>query len=314
MVTGVLSLVLMAQMTEAGVLGGPCLDEKGADPQVWLQAVSRYRNQTPEAAIATAKEIVRGRCSNEHWRFELIELLTEQQQFEAATVLLDAFAARGSNAIHDRLADATPRLKPLLTSEAFRKSAIASKLRQEEADAVARRARALEALKTLPGPGKRYLARNACPFECCRFGTWTSKGEVILYESPGGGKPVAKIAKGAKVTALTGQLRVTPAPVLVRFDQPEGFSARVGSIVYLLDPIGEGFGHIWMNGRIVEGGAAWVRQVCRAPNAQCWGEFVNVEDARRAGSGDWWVRVKTADGKIGWTKQAAQFDGVDGCG
>jgi hypothetical protein len=79
----VFSALALAQSPEATVLGGPCIAEDSADivQQAWHQLVSRHTalssRDNREAAVTLAKQIVRSRCSNEHWWLKLAESLAE---------------------------------------------------------------------------------------------------------------------------------------------------------------------------------------------------------------------------------------------
>ena len=95
--------VLSGQLTELSVLGGGCAAEANpslAELKSWHESVSAYRQNEKSgdhgAAIELGKKIVRGRCSNEHWRFTLVSALSGAKRFAEAVVLLDAFYDRGS--------------------------------------------------------------------------------------------------------------------------------------------------------------------------------------------------------------------------
>jgi hypothetical protein len=51
-----------------------------------------------------------------------------------------------------------------------------------------------------PAPPSVYVSKGACPFECCRYGRWTSNRAVTLLDHPGG-HPVANVQEGAQVLA-----------------------------------------------------------------------------------------------------------------
>jgi hypothetical protein len=125
---------------------------------------------------------------------------------------------------------------------------------------------------------------------------------------------VERASKGDRVEALTGEVHLRPLPVRVRFSSPYGFTAPEGSIVYLLDYLGEGSGHVWINGKIVDSEIVAVQEHCTFPGVECWGEFVAGEDARTRSDAVWSVKVKLRSGAAGWTRDAGHFGGIDKCG
>ena len=210
--------VLCAQLTELSVLGGSCAPEVNprlAEIKSWHASVSAYlqkeKSGDQAAAIELGKEIVRGRCSNEHWRFTLVSALAGVKRFAEAIVLLEAFYDRGSNAIASRLAAPGNTLQPLLMSPEFKGSALAAKLAGDEKALLARRAAAEKVLGSIDAPATNYIAKEACPFECCRFGAWTATATTELFDRPGGTQ-VAQVAKGERVEALTGEVHLQPIP------------------------------------------------------------------------------------------------------
>ncbi len=318
--TSLAFLFLLAQIqhTEQSVLGGACLVESKqslAELQTWNSWVTRYREDKQagrsEQALALAKRLVRNRCSNEHWRFQLVELLVEMKRPEEAVGVIEGFYDRGSNGVESRIEG----LKTLLDSQVFKNSKFAAKLEADRRAALQRKAEARQKLATMNGPAKQYVAKNGCPFECCHFGQWQAMEGIVLYDRPDGSAEIARVAKGEKVVAVTGEVHLEPIPVVMRFGNPYGFTAPVGSIVFLLDRKGEGFGNIWVNGKIVNAEQMWVQNVCRVGGRECWGEYVVPEDERKVQEeSEWWVFIRTRSGKLGWTKEGRNFSGVAGCG
>ncbi len=316
-----LFLFVQAPVTEQSVLGGACLAEAKMGP-IEVQAFNNWATQYREArkagrlaeAVEVARKIVRNRCSNEHWRFQLVDLMAELKRPEDALALIEAGYDRGSNSVEDRLVE----LKTPIDSEVFKKSKFSAKLEADGQAALKRKAEARLKLAAMAGPAKQYVAKRACPFECCRYGQWEATEGVVLYDrpgGPGGSAEVLRVARGEKVLAVTGEVHLEPIPVLVRFASPYGFNSPVGSIVFLLDRKGEGHGNIWVNGKILDGEQIGVRNVCRVGGSECWGEFVVAEDEKKMlEESEWWVLIRTRSGKVGWTKEARKFSGIDGCG
>ena len=165
-----------------------------------------------------------------------------------------------------------------------------------------------------PRPPVAYVARGACPFECCGFALWSVLEDTQLLDRPGGNRVIGKAIKQQRVLGLTGEVHLRPLPVMVRFSSPEGLHAEERSIVYLLDNLGEGHGRVWIAGKIVESEIVSVMEICAFPGPGCWGEFVNPDDAGQQGKGIWWVKVETPSGTVGWTNQAGHFGDIDRCG
>jgi hypothetical protein len=313
-----LFLFAQAPVTEQSVLGGACLAEAKmglTEVQAFNRLAAQYREARKSGRLAealeAAREIVRSRCSHEHWRFQLVDLLSDLKRPEEALALVEAAYDRGSNSIEERLAD----LKTPIDSAAFKKSRFAAKLEAERQSAFKRKTEAKLKLASMAGPAKKYVAKRACPFECCRYGQWAATEGVVLYDRPGGSAEVVRVAKGEKVVSVTGEVHLEPIPVLVRFASPYGFSVPVGSIVFLLDRKGEGYGNIWVNGKIVNAEQMHVQNVCRVGRNECWGEFVVAEDEKKMQEeSEWWVLIRTRSGKVGWTKEARKFSGFAGCG
>jgi len=317
----VVCMAAAAQNPETAVLGGPCLDEGDAGVaglQEWHGLVSRHsealRRGDRAAAIDLAKRIVRSRCSNEYWWLKLAESLVEVNRLEESVAALDALYSRGSNAVDRGLRAPESPMNRLLESDAYRRSALAAKLAAGRRALEDRRKEARARLAAGPRPTADYIAKKACPFECCRFGSWSVLEDTMLYDRPGGMRVVGRAVKGGRVEALTGEVHLRPLPVRVRFGPPNGFPAGEGSIVFLLDYRGEGYGRVWVNGKIVDADILSVQEHCAFAEPGCWGEFVKPKDSGRQRGGIWWVQVKTLDGAVGWTREVGRFGGMDGCG
>lgn len=125
---------------------------------------------------------------------------------------------------------------------------------------------------------------------------------------------MAQLVIGERVEALTGELHLQPIPVLVRLTNHPGLKASAGSIVFLLNPPGEGCGRVWASGKILDAQQDSVGDSCRAPGPTYWGEFVRAEDSQRSMQSRWWIKIRTKDGKVGWTREGKNFSGMDSCG
>jgi hypothetical protein len=164
-----------------------------------------------------------------------------------------------------------------------------------------------------------YIDKGACPFECCTYRQWSVLDDTVLFDKAEGTRPVAKLSKGASVTAVTGEVHLVPTPMKVVFAHGR---FHVGDQAYLLTNEGEGVMKVWMNGTISEedvwfvGDSKWQdwgdadgkRMTCAHPSKQCWGRIEELPES------DWWILIKSPDGKLGWTKDHAHFGNKDACG
>jgi hypothetical protein len=145
-------------------------------------------------------------------------------------------------------------------------------------------------------PPKLYVSEGACPFECCTYQDWIAKRTVTLLDRPGG-SAIVQVRKGEKVQAITGEVRTHPLRYQIQQteDNPQVGTIAAGSTVYLLHPIGEGFWLVWYRGKIVPIDPQYV-----GPDP----------------SYQWWAKVKSQSGRIGWVQMKANdlaFDRVDRC-
>jgi len=141
---------------------------------------------------------------------------------------------------------------------------------------------------------------NACPFEGCTLGRWTARQPVRLFQSVNG-LLQGTLPKGARVTALEAEIRAVPRRAIVTkvWDSDRAAGLRVGSMVDVLHPGGEGTIVLLHRGRIVQGSldlmVRYNRPLQAAPLR--W---------------TWWVRVQRDDGRTAWTKNPqGLFSGMD---
>ena len=162
----------------------------------------------------------------------------------------------------------------------------------------------------LDGPPVPFEDTGACPFENCAYGEWTARQAVVVRrERRRGASVVFRVPQGAKVTALTGVV-VTLKAGRVQFRAPHEMGHRLGSLrvepgqtLYLLTYQGEGFTKAWFDGRLYDGldGSDFFNAVCDPDPSRCVGRI--VEKPRR----EWWVQVRNAAGRVGWTDQPDAF-------
>ena len=186
------------------------------------------------------------------------------------------------------------------------------------------------AAPTLP-----YVDAGACPFECCIYRDWVAEApfQAVEYWSPDGSgrrKPVFGIAKGERVTAMSGvvittragEARVTRAATIVvyskRFPKAprEHVALAVDDRLFLLTSQGEGYMSGWHKGRLLESfdtadiGSA---DECAKRKNGCIGILERTPES------EWWVKVRNRTGAIGWVLipkgfTEPSFDRMDSCG
>ena len=157
-------------------------------------------------------------------------------------------------------------------------------------------------------PALPKINENACPFEGCQFGAWTATDDLQLYSTwKEDRKPVAKLSKGAPVTAVTG-IHITFEPDEIQVTAAIAqYGLKPGDTVFGYMNLGEGFFNAWFNGYWVEDfdGSGVDGFGCER---KCNAKLL------KAGHSEWWVEIKTKDGVIGWTQETTKFDGKDALG
>jgi hypothetical protein len=167
------------------------------------------------------------------------------------------------------------------------------------------------------GPPTPFEDVGACPFEGCVYRVWTANRRVQVRTDRREGAPIAFAVKtGEKVTAITGVV-VTISAGRVQFRQPQDLTSSDGPIrvvpgqtLYLLTYQGEGYTKAWFNGRLYRDvdTATFFNGVCDFNPDRCTGRIVEKSQTV------WWVRVRNASGRIGWTSEPDAFDGRDALG
>jgi hypothetical protein len=142
-------------------------------------------------------------------------------------------------------------------------------------------------------PPSVYIDKGACPFECCTYREWVARTDVTLLDSPNGKRVVARVKKGERVAALTGEVHSVPVRVVAHHDYPDA-GVKTGDTVYVLHYIGEGFWKVWHDGKLVE--------------------IDDFPDKMSKPKTTWWVKLKTSSGVIGWTVERGNFENQDACG
>jgi hypothetical protein len=160
-------------------------------------------------------------------------------------------------------------------------------------------------------PSLPVIDENACPFEGCTFGKWIVNRDGTIFSSwKDGRKPLSTIKKGEFVTGLTG-VHVTYEPDRIQVLKPiPELSLRTGDIILRYMYRGEGFADIWVKGQWKkEYDCSFItEQDGSGCSRKCSAKVVSY------GRKDWWVRLETNQGSIGWAKAEGQFDCMDALG
>ena len=167
------------------------------------------------------------------------------------------------------------------------------------------------------GPPIPYEDVGACPFEGCTYREWVANAPVEIRTERTLSSPVAfALTRGERVTAVTGVV-ITTRPGRVEFDMAQDIEASGGRIhvepgqpLYLLTSQGEGFMKAWLNGRMYESvdTATFSNGGCAGGPRPCVGRLVERWQF------EWWVQIRNAAGKIGWTREPDKFDNKDALG
>src|SRR5689334_8237624 len=159
-----------------------------------------------------------------------------------------------------------------------------------------------------PKPTLPKIDHNACPFEGCQFGKWTAVQPIPIYSTwQAKRKLLRNLEKGETVTAITGiHITFEPTEIKVTAPMPQ-YGLKPGDAVFGYMNLGEGFFTAWFNGQ-------WVGEfdgsTINGPGdsgclRNCTGKFV------KPGRVEWWVKIKTRDGTLAWTRDGDKFEGTD---
>lgn len=268
--------------------------------------------------IELQREIARLQCHNHFQRYYLAELLVEAGDHAGAIAVLKELYDLEVNDMERRLFNPGNALHPVVDSPAFATSRLAARIAERRAIVEARKARArarLAAMAPSERPPERYVAKDACPFECCVYRRWSVLEDTTLVAAPGGGSLVARARAGTHVEGLTGEVHLVPVPVAVVHAEPAydpKAEVEPGEIIFLLDGLGEGMRHVWHRGVVrTMSTSGEVQQACPFPDDECWGELLVPDEAREESV--WWMQVRLPDGTEGWSRDQ-HFGDMDACG
>ena len=269
-------------------------------------------------AYALQKGLVRHRCDSEYDWFYLGRLAMQAAKPGDAVQVLEVLYDRGSNDVEKRLAQPYWQFVALKDQDSFLHSSLHQKMQGRKKAYETRQKKfknLLGKLTLAQRPPSDYVSKDVCPFECCRYGKWSVVKDTALVDKAMGTKQVGQAKKDSQLHALTGDVYLEPMPIGVNVPLKLGgrIAIKQGEIMFLLDYMGEGYAHVWRDGKVLEIEVIEkVKDYCPHPSEQCWGEFLVPSSDRK--KSQWWVKFKLADGSIGWARADGNFGDMGGCG
>ena len=165
------------------------------------------------------------------------------------------------------------------------------------------------------GPPIPFDEPGACPFQCCTYREWSVDwGTDIRTDKRDDASVAFHVNLNDTVTALTGVVTTTKIGRATASRQVNVGANRVpvaaGQPIYLLRSVGSGDWKIWMNGKTDE-------QYVGSPAYCASGKQTSDECALTVleqPTTVWWVKVRDAQGREGWTREVDHFGNIDACG
>jgi hypothetical protein len=289
-------------------LVGPCEDQPSWNE--WKEIRDAEAAGDWDRAVALRKESVKAGCSIQYRRYSLVKTLLRTHRPAEASSILQQMDSRGLEVNPALMIDAEfPEIGQFMESKEFAASPLGLKIKRLEQISDERRIKFQEVLNTMPAsekPPENYVAKDVCPFECCRYGNWTVLENTDLVTRPGGTHVIGSARKGSHAVGLTGEVHLRPKPVVVL----TGGDPPKNSIAFVLDYIGEGYGHVYTRGKVVEKFLGYAKY-CFQPSESCWGETLfSPTEARKQ---VWWVKARLANDVVGWTDKTDNFGDKDAC-
>lgn len=161
-------------------------------------------------------------------------------------------------------------------------------------------------------PPAVFVDKGACPFECCTYREWKTETATVAYVRPNKrSRRVGTFKVGSTVVGLTGEVRTVPGRFVILKDHG---NYKPGDVLWVYTPLGEGFYKVWFKGKMHDEGLDYMSGPFEQslPSCEetpdCWGKL------ERELKVEWWVKIKSAEGWVGWTDQAGNFSNLDACG
>jgi len=154
------------------------------------------------------------------------------------------------------------------------------------------------------------VVKEACPFECCQYGSWKTNLPTVVYESPAvAAREIDRLSLGDPIEALTGETHTIPGRFVFDFDH--GVYKR-GDVIELHSYLGEGHFLVQNGGKRAEqdlGFSPYGQQ----PKDPCVDENRCFGHLERPMEMTWWVRIRMPNGHTGWIRNPKKFSGSDAC-
>ena len=176
-------------------------------------------------------------------------------------------------------------------------------------------------------PSTPFVARGACPFECCQLGPWIARDTLPAYAGErANGTPLFRVLPGERMVADSGDFYTLAlgligvrrplrlADYLADEDTTRADAARlavlrrdlaVGDTIYLIGEVTEVGERVWLRGVAATVQAFWAEPEFADPTAPALLIRPIVHE--------WWVHV-TAGARHGWIQAwSRNIDGTDAC-
>jgi len=165
------------------------------------------------------------------------------------------------------------------------------------------------------GPPIPFNEPGACPFQCCTYREWSVDWGTDIRADKRDDAPVAfHVAVNDTVTAVTGVVMTTKAGRAAA-TRPLSVGTKhtpvaAGEPIYLLRSVGGGDWKIWIKGQTDEqyiGSPAYCASGKQGSDECALSVVEQPENV-------WWVQVRDAQGREGWTREVDHFGNIDSCG
>jgi hypothetical protein len=162
-----------------------------------------------------------------------------------------------------------------------------------------------QALPKSKAPPAIYVNRHVFPWDCGGYGDWLARHQVRLFNLPDGDRIVDRIDQGETGQALDGETHTEPLHVKATDTDPDRPEIHKNDDLYLLGaPSTGGNGTAWK---------VWHDGQIKTVWPHVWSGTYDTWKAWKQRT-QWWVKMRSPRGAIGWTDATSDFDGIwKGC-
>lgn len=162
-------------------------------------------------------------------------------------------------------------------------------------------------------PGTPSVVRGGCPFECCTYGNWEALTRIKVHPAERDQSDVAfTLEPGTRFAAVTGNVHIIRPGLAVTSDtltlpgpsETPALELAAGDTVEVLAPYGEGTFGMRRGGTSTIGEGFWAPMTLSGRPAA--GHLVRAPEI------EWWVEVRTEDGRSGWIEMDRAGEAVRG--